>query len=81
MRNKRSCASSYPVQEKQGLVWIWPQLGAEAALNAQRKDISMLIPELEDDNSFQFGPWCERDLLHLWMFVITWTEMFVGAYK
>ncbi|KAK9820505.1 hypothetical protein WJX72_011091 [[Myrmecia] bisecta] len=62
-QSSRACASAFPVQVKQGLLWIWPESGADAWLEASAEP-PVTFPEMEDpswagsagDYGFQENP-------------------------
>ncbi len=66
--NPKSCAVAYPTQERQGLLWVWPEAGHEAQLESQSR-APRIIPELED-KSDRIVPlfWNIRDLPYGWDF-------------
>ena len=66
--NPKSCVTAYPTQEKQGLLWVWPEPGAQAETNSQQHP-PRLIPEI-DDRSGQVVKmtWNIRDLPYGWDF-------------
>lgn len=66
--NKKACAVSYPTQERQGLLWVWPESGQEAQVESQLKT-PRIIPELEEgsDRVVQLF-WNIRDLPYGWDF-------------
>jgi phenylpropionate dioxygenase-like ring-hydroxylating dioxygenase large terminal subunit len=43
----KSCAVSYPTQERQGLLWVWAESGSNAQIESELKT-PRLIPELEN---------------------------------
>jgi len=62
----RSCVKAYPTQVLHGLLWVWPQTGADSALRAAATKPSNVLPELLDtspDNIwYQRTAWFMRDL-------------------
>ncbi|PZD74138.1 3-ketosteroid-9-alpha-monooxygenase, oxygenase component [Acaryochloris thomasi RCC1774] len=64
--NPKACAIAYPTQERQGLLWIWAESGAEAYLESQMRE-PRIIPELEDDSGrVKKLFWYVRDLPYGW---------------
>ncbi|KXZ42581.1 hypothetical protein GPECTOR_132g593 [Gonium pectorale] len=61
--NPRSCATSYPTREAQGLLWVWGEPGAMGELESKQKPPA-LIPEMEElpAERLQPMPWFFRDL-------------------
>lgn len=66
--NPKACATAYPTQERQGLIWVWLESGAQAERESQQRP-PRLIPEL-DDTSGKVGKafWNIRDLPYGWDF-------------
>lgn len=64
--DSRSCAVSYPTQQRQGLLWVWAESGQQAQLESQLRT-PRIIPELED-KSLQVKHlfWNIRDLPYGW---------------
>ena len=64
----RACATAYPTQERQGLLWIWPEASLDAQIKSEQRS-PRLIPELEDTSGqFVKGFWNVRDLPYGWDF-------------
>ncbi len=67
----KACAKAYPVQEAQGLLWVWGEQGApgsDAAIEAALKAPN-LIPELEDPvlkKRAKRLTWSIRDMPYGW---------------
>ena len=59
--NPKSCAIAYPTQERQGLLWVWPESGTLGQVESQQR-APRIIPELEEnsDRVVQL-PWGFRD--------------------
>jgi phenylpropionate dioxygenase-like ring-hydroxylating dioxygenase large terminal subunit len=66
--NPKSCAVAYPSLERQGLLWVWAESGAQAEQESLERE-PRLIPEL-DSNSSQVLKlfWNIRDLPYGWDF-------------
>lgn len=68
--NPKACAIAYPTQERQGLLWVWAEPGAEARLESQMRD-PRIIPELEDESGrVKKLFWYVRDLPYGWDYFI-----------
>ena len=66
--NPKSCAVVYPTQERQGLIWVWAESGAQAEQESQLRQ-PRLIPELESDSQQVVKLfWNIRDLPYGWDF-------------
>ena len=66
--NPLSCAVAYPTQERQGLLWVWPESGSQAQQLSQLRE-PRIIPELEDDSDKVVKLfWNVRDLPYGWDF-------------
>ncbi|NET37351.1 MAG: Rieske 2Fe-2S domain-containing protein [Cyanothece sp. SIO1E1] len=66
--NHKSAAVVYPTQERQGLLWVWPESGSQAALESQLQT-PRIIPELEDNSGRTVKLyWYVRDLPYGWDF-------------
>lgn len=66
--NPKARAIAYPTQEQQGLVWVWPESGAEAELESQQRS-PRLAPELNDPSERVVKLfWNIRDLPYGWDF-------------
>ncbi len=66
--NPKSCAIAYPTQEQQGLVWVWAEPGAQAAVESQGRS-PRLVPELEESSDRVVKLfWNLRDLPYGWDF-------------
>ena len=66
--NPKSCAIAYPTQERQGLLWVWPESGTLGQVESQQRT-PRIIPELEEnsDRVVQL-PWGFRDFPYGWDF-------------
>ena len=66
--NPKSCAVTYPTQERQGLLWVWPESGQKAWHESQLRP-ARTIPELENnsDRTMELF-WSIRDLPYGWDF-------------
>lgn len=63
---EQACAIAYPTQERQGLLWVWPEAG-EQGLNRSQERAPRLIPELEDPSDRVLKLfWNQRDLPYGW---------------
>lgn len=68
--NPRACATVYPSQVRQGLLWVWGEPGNVGLQSAQQRN-PRLIPELDDDSGRVIkGDWNFRDLPYGWDFFI-----------
>ncbi|GAB4277923.1 MAG: Rieske 2Fe-2S domain-containing protein [Oscillatoriaceae cyanobacterium] len=66
--NPKSCAVAYPTQERQGLLWVWPESGVKAQLESQERS-PRIIPELDQDSDRVVQLfWNVRDLPYGWDF-------------
>jgi phenylpropionate dioxygenase-like ring-hydroxylating dioxygenase large terminal subunit len=66
--NPKSCAVAYPTQERQGLLWVWPESGSQARQESQLRT-PRIIPELEHDSDKVVKLfWNIRDLPYGWDF-------------
>jgi len=66
--NHKSCAVAYPTQERQGLLWVWPEAGSQAQIESQLRT-PRIIPELEDNSDKVVKlSWSLRDLPYGWDF-------------
>ena len=66
--NSKSCATVYPTQERQGLLWVWPESGEQAQAESQLRE-PRVVPELENPSDRvvkQF--WNMRELPYGWDF-------------
>ncbi len=64
--NAKACATVYPTQERQGLVWVWSESGTKAQLESQMR-APRIIPELEDPSDRVLKLfWYVRDLPYGW---------------
>lgn len=64
--NPKARAIAYPTQERQGLIWVWPEAGEEADQESQQRSLR-LIPELDDPSDRLVKPfWNIRDLPYGW---------------
>ncbi|MGD1716543.1 Rieske 2Fe-2S domain-containing protein [Dapis sp. BLCC M172] len=68
--NSKSCAVVYPTQERQGLLWVWPESGEQAQAESQLRE-PRVIPELENpsDKVVKLG-WNTREYPYGWDFFI-----------
>ena len=67
-QNGQSCAVAYPTQERQGLLWVWPESGPQAKLESQLKT-PRIVPELEEKSDRVIKLfWYVRDLPYGWDF-------------
>lgn len=64
----QSCAIAYPTQERQGLLWVWPESGSQALRESELRS-PRIIPEVESgsDRVVQLF-WNVRDLPYGWDF-------------
>ncbi len=66
--NPKACAVAYPTQERQGLIWVWAESGAQAQQESQLRE-PRLTPELESDSERVIKLfWNIRDLPYGWDF-------------
>jgi phenylpropionate dioxygenase-like ring-hydroxylating dioxygenase large terminal subunit len=66
--NPKSCTAAYPTQERQGLLWVWPESGSQGQIESQLKT-PRIIPELENDSDRAVHLyWSVRDLPYGWDF-------------
>ncbi|MEA5623905.1 Rieske 2Fe-2S domain-containing protein [Nostoc sp. UHCC 0251] len=66
--NSKSCAISYPTQERQGLLWVWAESGSEGQIESQLRT-PRIIPELEENSDKVVHLfWNIRDLPYGWDF-------------
>lgn len=66
--NPKSRAIVFPTQERQGLIWVWPD-ASETALHDSHDRSPAVIPELEDNPDHLIkGAWNIRDLPYGWDF-------------
>jgi len=66
--NSHSCAVAYPTQERQGLLWVWPESGSQAVAESQLRAPRM-ISELENQSDrAEKLFWYVRDLPYGWDF-------------
>src|SRR5207237_1247684 len=66
--NPKCCAVAYPTQERQGLLWVWPEAGSQAQIESQLRT-PRIIPELEDNSDKVVKlSWSLRDLPYGWDF-------------
>lgn len=64
--NPKACAIAYPIQEQQGLLWVWPESGTTAQLESKLRD-PRIIPELDDQSGrVKKLFWYVRDLPYGW---------------
>ncbi|NES00116.1 MAG: Rieske 2Fe-2S domain-containing protein [Symploca sp. SIO1B1] len=69
--NPKSCAISYPTQERQGLVWIWPESGTQGQIESRQRS-PRIVPELEENSDQVVQLWWNiRDYPYGWDF---WME-------
>ena len=68
--NSRACATVYPIQERQGLLWVWAESGSTALIESQLKK-PRVIPELEETpDRVILSHWNIRDLPYGWDYFI-----------
>ncbi len=66
IENPKSCAIAYPTQERQGLIWVWPESGSQAKIESQARK-PRIIPELEENSDKVVKLyWSVRDLPYGW---------------
>ncbi|MEA5509872.1 Rieske 2Fe-2S domain-containing protein [Crocosphaera sp. UHCC 0190] len=64
--NSNACVVTYPTQQKQGLLWVWPESGEQAILESQLR-LPRIIPELEEKSEgVEKKFWNIRDLPYGW---------------
>jgi phenylpropionate dioxygenase-like ring-hydroxylating dioxygenase large terminal subunit len=64
--NVKACAIAHPTQERQGLLWVWPESGTVAQQESQMRQ-PRVIPELEDPSGrVKKLFWYVRDLPYGW---------------
>ena len=64
--NSSSCATVYPTQERQGLLWVWPESGSTALIESRLRK-PRVVPELEASPERVFQTfWYIRDLPYGW---------------
>ncbi|MDJ0677049.1 MAG: Rieske 2Fe-2S domain-containing protein [Calothrix sp. MO_167.B42] len=64
--SSRSCAKVYPIQERQGLLWVWPEYGSTALIDSKLRE-PRVIPELEaSPERVRTSAWNIRDLPYGW---------------
>ncbi len=62
----QACAIAYPTQERQGLLWVWPEAG-ESGFNHSQERSPRLITELETSSNQVIKLfWNQRDLPYGW---------------
>ena len=62
----QACANAYPTQERQGLLWVWPEAGEQGLSHSQERG-PRLISELEDPSDQVLKLfWNQRDLPYGW---------------
>ena len=68
--NTKACAVVYPLQERQGLIWVWGESGKKAWQESQKLSPA-IIPEVEE-KSERIMPlyWNIRDLPYGWDYFI-----------
>ena len=68
--NPRSCAIAYPTQERQGLLWVWAEAGAQAWEESKLR-LPRIVPELENPSDRVVKTfWLVRDLPYGWDFFL-----------
>ncbi|MBD2504923.1 aromatic ring-hydroxylating dioxygenase subunit alpha [Anabaena azotica] len=69
--SSRSCATAYPLQERQGLLWLWPESGSQALIESKLRE-PRVIPELEEtpERIVNRSAWNIRDLPYGWDYFI-----------
>jgi len=66
--NSKSCAVVYPTQERQGLLWVWPESGSQAQVESQLRE-PRIIPELDNPSDKVVKLfWNMRDVPYGWDF-------------
>ena len=66
--NRKSCAVVYPTQQRQGLLWVWPESGEQAQVESQLRE-PRVVPELENPSDRVVKLfWNVRDLPYGWDF-------------
>lgn len=66
--NSKSCAVVYPIQERQGLLWVWPESGTQAQVESQLRE-PRVVPELENPSDRVVKLyWNMRELPYGWDF-------------
>lgn len=68
LSNPRACASARPTRVKQGVLWVWGECSADAALESALQE--PILPEEVDDPALEgrvtFGTWSHRDIPYGW---------------
>ncbi len=68
--SSRSCATVYPTQVRQGLLWVWGESGTDALKESKLREPS-LVPELEDSSGRVLIPFKNfKDASYGWDFFI-----------
>ncbi|MDJ0520123.1 MAG: Rieske 2Fe-2S domain-containing protein [Trichodesmium sp. MO_231.B1] len=66
--NSKSCAVVYPTQERQGLLWVWPESGSQAQVESQLRE-PRVVPELENPSDRVIKMfWYMREYPYSWDF-------------
>ncbi|KAK9842714.1 hypothetical protein WJX74_001171 [Apatococcus lobatus] len=63
--SQRSCATRFPSQVQQGLLWVWPAAGPEAALEAAAVS-PPVCPAFESPDYLEGRHWYQRDVPYSW---------------
>ncbi len=64
--NPKSCAVAYPTQERQGLLWVWPEAGSQALVESQSRTPRIILELEEDSDKVVKLFWNIRDLPYGW---------------
>lgn len=67
--NPRASCNSFPIMEADGLLWVWPESGPNATLEAFTLRSPALVPELHDPSlagRVKQLPWNVRELPYGW---------------
>lgn len=75
MANPKAQCNAFPTMEADGLLWVWPESGPNAALEAAATRAPALVPELHDDALRASGrvkqlPWNVRELPYGWDYFV-----------
>lgn len=69
MANPRAQCAAFPTTVADGLLWVWPESGEDAALEAATLRSPSLVPELHDpelEGRVKVLPWNTRELPYGW---------------
>ena len=66
LRSPRACATSFPVQVAQGLLWVFPTADVQAAADKE----PALIPELDDPSFVDATDFFVRDMPYSWEILV-----------